>query len=203
MVGVRSMPLPARSYDRSLNAEIERLLYQVDVLLQDADGLVFGLSDRQFNWRSSPESWSIAECLDHLNTANARFAMEYKRAISEGKEKKVLGDGPYVYGFFARWFMKIMEPPVKRRFRAPANMRPASGKSLDAVMAEWKRLQAEFKDLLRDASGLDLKKIKVTSPATNWIKYSLGAGFWIRTAHDRRHLWQARNVRNNPAFPAN
>jgi len=34
------------------------------------------------------------------------------------------------------------------------------------------------------------------------VKWSLGAYFQLMLAHERRHVWQARIVRQNPAFPA-
>jgi hypothetical protein len=70
------------------------------------------------------------------------------------------------------------------------------------LTAEWERTHDQFADLLKDANGLDLARIKVTSPALRLLKYGLGMGFWIWTAHDRRHLWQAREVRNAAGFPA-
>jgi hypothetical protein len=34
------------------------------------------------------------------------------------------------------------------------------------------------------------------------LKFTLGQAFRLLAAHERRHLWQARNVRNAPNFPA-
>jgi hypothetical protein len=35
------------------------------------------------------------------------------------------------------------------------------------------------------------------SPVASWLHYSLGIGFQIFLAHERRHLWQARQVRHS------
>jgi hypothetical protein len=35
-----------------------------------------------------------------------------------------------------------------------------------------------------------------------FVKMPLGARFALITAHDRRHLWQAEQVRNHASFPA-
>ena len=70
------------------------------------------------------------------------------------------------------------------------------------VLTEWEASHARLEEVVRQADGLDLERIKVPSPVTNLIKYNLGMAFWIQTAHDRRHLWQAREVRNHPGFPA-
>jgi hypothetical protein len=51
------------------------------------------------------------------------------------------------------------------------------------------------------ADGLDLKRAVVTSPASRFFRMSLGAYLAFLAAHDRRHLWQARQVREAEAFP--
>jgi hypothetical protein len=59
----------------------------------------------------------------------------------------------------------------------------------------------QFVDRLRQANGLDLARAKVRSPTYAWLRFSLGSGFALMLAHERRHLWQARNVVNHPLFP--
>jgi hypothetical protein len=145
----------------------------------------------------------VGQCFDHLNVSNARFLFNFEQAIEEGRKGGLTHDGPYRYGFLARWFFRQMEPPVKRRFKAPAIMRPGDDrKTFEQLKTEWDRTHARLQEILRSASGLDLARVKVVSPASNFVKYSVGIGFWIQTAHDRRHLWQARQVRNMAGFPA-
>ena len=195
------MPLPPRAADRPLNAELERLLYQAKVILEEAEGLAWGLTQDQFNWRPADGSWSVGQCMDHLNMANRGFIANSEVAIRSAREKRQLSDGPFRYGWLVRWLYRQMEPPVKRRFKAPPVFDPASGKEKADVQAEWVKNHERLNELIRDANGIDLVKVKVVSPAASWLKYSIGMGLWIQCAHDRRHLWQARNVRNHPGFP--
>ena len=196
------MPIPVREASRAYNPEIERLLYQVQVILEEAEGLVQGLSEEQFRWTPQPGSWSIAQCIDHLNVANRGFLKNMAETIEQAKAEGKLGDGPYVDGFLARWLHRTMMPPVKRRFKAPKQFTPQPDRSMTEILQEWDATHRQFEELLKSASGVDLAKNKVRSPAANWLKYNLGMAFWIWTAHDKRHLWQARNVRNDKRFPA-
>jgi hypothetical protein len=63
-------------------------------------------------------------------------------------------------------------------------------------------LQEQLSRQLEQASGLDLAYIKVPAPEAPPLRFNLKFTFaWI-AAHERRHLWQARQVRNHAAFPA-
>lgn len=195
------MPLPPRVYDRTLNSEIERLLYQVKVIRMEAEGLVWGLNDERFNWTPEAGRWSMAQCFDHLNITNRLMITQLEDAMQRGRAAGKLSDGPYTYGFVGRWFLRMMQPPVKRRFKAPKPFQPALRKKLEEVLPEWGRTHDRVAELIREANGLDLERIKVVSPATKLLKYNLGIAFWVQTTHDRRHLWQAREVRNQQRFP--
>jgi hypothetical protein len=48
---------------------------------------------------------------------------------------------------------------------------------------------------LERADGLDLRRVKVATPISRFLKMSLGAMFAQIAAHERRHLEQARRVR--------
>jgi hypothetical protein len=63
-------------------------------------------------------------------------------------------------------------------------------------------VQREFIRLAELAKGLDLVRVKVRSPISRFIRFSLGITLAQQAAHERRHLEQARRVRENPAFPA-
>jgi len=52
---------------------------------------------------------------------------------------------------------------------------------------------------VRRDDGLDLAHVRTISPVNRLLRMPLGAYFDFFIAHDRRHLWQARNVRNRLA----
>jgi hypothetical protein len=196
------MPLPARSYDRAVNAELERVLYQINVVRQECEGLIDGLNEANFHWNPPDGGWSIAQCVGHLNTTNRIFLPIFEEGIRKGRAENRLSAGPYSYSWLSRYMFRVMQPPVKRRFSAPKKFEPGPQKPIAGILAEWDTTHARLEELVRQADGLDLEKIKVPSPVTSLIKYNLGMAFWIQTAHDRRHLWQAREVRNHKSFPA-
>jgi hypothetical protein len=167
----------------------------------DARDLTAGVSEAAFNWRPRPGAWSMAECIDHLNVVGRKYMRAADRAIEKGRSENVLGAGPFRYGLLEGLFVRQMEPPPRFRFRAPAAFAPASSVRLDDALASFLALQVDLQERLVRAEGLDLRRLKTPSPVSRYVKLSLGKAFEGVAAHQRRHLWQARQVKADPAFP--
>jgi hypothetical protein len=125
-----------------------------------------------------------------------------EEGVRKARAEGALSDGPYSYNWLSRHAFRLIQPPVTRKFRAPKSFRPGASQSIEAERAEWDRTHDALERVVRDSNGLDLERVKVRSPVTRLIRYNLGMAFWIQTAHDRRHLSQAREIRNAPGFPA-
>ena len=184
-----------------MNSEIEGYQDQLLSVKQDAPGIVGNLSDEQFHWRPDVNRWSIAECFDHLNKAARLFMNAFDVSLADARARHVLGSGPFAYPAHERLFIRMMEPPAKPRLRAPGPFVPSYGRAPADIMREFFEWQEAFGQRLREADGIDLRRTRTRSPVLTWLTYSLGAGFAGFLAHERRHLWQARIVRNDPAFP--
>ncbi|HKC58383.1 MAG TPA: hypothetical protein VKC35_19755, partial [Vicinamibacterales bacterium] len=110
-------------------------------------------------------------------------------------------EGPFIYWWFARLFVRMLEPPPWLRVKAPPTFHPPPARGRREIMAAFRAYQVQYVDRLRQANGLDLARARVRSPAASWIQVPLGTGFMAMTAHERRHLWQARRVLEAPGFP--
>jgi hypothetical protein len=66
----------------------------------------------------------------------------------------------------------------------PANVRAALLKTHSGMRA-----------LIREASGLDLNRIVFPNPFFRPMPLRVGTALLIVPAHERRHIWQANNVR--------
>ena len=56
-------------------------------------------------------------------------------------------------------------------------------------------MRDQLAERVRRADGLDLTGNRTVSPVTRLLRMPLGAYLQFVIAHDRRHLWQARQVR--------
>lgn len=185
-----------------LAPEIDDLRRQFEQIAVEADALVTPLRDEQFNWRPAPDAWSVAECLDHLNATARAYLPRLDEGIAEGIRRGIYGTGPFQYSWIGRVFVSIFEPPARLRVRSPQPFLPVRNRSRHEVMAALRAYQVQFVDRLRQANGLDLARARVRSPVSSWLRFSLGSGFALMAAHERRHLWQAKRVTEMAGFPA-
>lgn len=164
----------------------------------DARALVTDLSEELGTWRGDAESWSVAECLDHLATANRVYlrAMQpsAERALNNGRRRR----GPAQPGLIGGWFVRTLEPPVTRRSktRTPQSIRPRHAPSLDDAARQFLAAQEEVRAFLKRYADIDLAGVRFPNPFVRGVRFSLATGLHVIAAHERRHLWQAWSVRH-------
>lgn len=110
-------------------------------------------------------------------------------------------EGPFTYSWLARMFVRLLEPPPRFRAKTPEAFQPPPARTRHEIMAAFRAYQVQYVDRLRQANGLDLARARVRSPVASWMHMPLGTGFAAMIAHERRHLWQARDVMRAPEFP--
>jgi hypothetical protein len=167
-----------------------------DMAERDARALIDTLNEAQGTWRSAPDSWSVAECLDHLATGNRVYLNAMRpaaeRALAGGHRRR----GPAVPGVVGRWFVRSLEPPVRPRFKgkAPEQIRPRQSPALADAAAQFLASQGEVRQFIERYATIDLAGTHFPNPFIRGVRFSLATGLHVLAAHERRHLWQARRV---------
>lgn len=178
----------------ALAPEIEEFRHEFERISAEADVLVSPLTDGQFAWQPSPEAWSVAQCMDHLNASARVYLPVLDEGIADAIRRGLYGPGPYVYNAIGRLHVYFAQPSTRIRARAAARLLPAPGRPRSEIMAAFRAYQVQYIDRLRQANGLDLARARVASPAIAWLRIPLGSAFALTIAHERRHLAQARRV---------
>jgi DinB family protein len=174
---------------------------QFESTKREADEIVAALTDAQINWRPAPGRWSIGECLLHLATSTDAALPALDLAIAHAQVHGWVACGPYRYGWFTRWNVRSMEPPPAFRMRTFRIFEPpASAMRVGAVVRALADSRDRLLERTRVAAAVDLKRAIVVSPAMRLFRLPLGGYFAFLAAHDRRHLWQARQVRQASGF---
>lgn len=190
-----------------LNPVIDDYLREVDRQDAEVDALTGSLTHVQANWRPRPGAWSVLENLTHLTLTNRAYLEAIEEATCRGRAMGTTGEGPYRHGWLGKRFVASMEPPPKlrtRTFRAisPSSREDPGPMEKEKAVRDFLETQDALSAALKRASGLDLGQVRFRSPLFRLLRLSLGHGFELLLAHNRRHLWQARQVVEHSGFPS-
>ncbi len=182
---------------------LQTVIEEADRNSQGAQQLAAGLSDNQMGWTSSPDRWSIAQCLDHLAVTSRQFNSYFTTAIKQGREKwPVTSDVPYKPSWVGGWLIRQVVPETTRKVPSPKVFRPAQTALIEGALENFLNQQNMFLSFVREAQGIDYNKLRLRSPVTPLMRYSLADAFVVTVVHGWRHLAQAKRVRDTSGFPA-
>jgi hypothetical protein len=187
----------------ALPSDLQQILDDLNNADRSAETIADSCSDEQFYWRPrNGAGWSIAQCFDHLATINACYGEAIRTGVEQAKAKGWKRRDPLKPGFFGALFVNSLEPPVKRRVRAPRTMRPALQKGRHEILAEYRAAHDAIRRLVMDAAAIDVNRARYRNPFLKLVNFKVSTGLRVITAHDRRHLWQAEQVRRAAGYPA-
>ena len=168
------------------------------------DETLAGFSDlttQQLNWKPSADQWSVAQCFDHLVTANEAFFPIFEKVLSGEKKNTFWESLPWLPAFWGKMVIKAVAPESTRRLKAPKIFQPSSSSVDGAIIRRFIDQQDRVIRYIRATEDLDLEKIKISSPVTNLITYSLMDAYRIIITHEKRHFLQAMRVSEMDGFP--
>ena len=185
-----------------LPADAQRIIDDLDQADRNADSLVANLTDGQFLWQPDGGSrWSVALCLQHLAVTNELYGGCIRDAIDAARRQGLVRAAAFAPGFFGRKFIQSLEPPVKRRGRAPSKILPGSALTRTEILTRYHEAHERLRRMARDAAAIDANRATFVNPFIKLVRVKVGTGLQIITAHNRRHLWQAEQVVKRPDFP--
>ncbi len=169
---------------------------RVDDHLQQALRHFQNLTEQQLLQPSSTGGWSIAQCLDHLNS----YGHYYLPKIQAGLAKNVHRPSKDTFksSWLGAYFIKMMDPETgKKKYKAFKGHIPTSNLDAYAVVAEFIQQQENLLVYLKQARSTDLNAIRIPISISRFITLKLGDVFQFIIAHDERHIRQAmRNLAN-------
>ncbi len=189
----------AASHETFAPAWSIRLATDLSANDQTARDLVSGFTDEQLNWQPEPGSWSIGQCLEHLCITNESYLPPISAALREKPRSPVEDITP---GWFGGWFIRsFAEPsPNSKRVSAPGKIRPGLRTDL-LVLDRFLSGNQACRDLILRARGNDVNRIRFWNPFLPGLRFTVGTGLQIVVSHERRHLLQAKRVKDSASFP--
>jgi|SRR5215510_6369596 len=183
------------------NLTLPQIFDEAEAIAGDAKTLFGQLDSQQLNWKPASDSWSVAQCLDHLITINREYYPVFDRILNGGYRKTLLHRLPFLAAVSGRMMIRALSPNSHQKLKAPGVAQPSSS-SIDTRIVE--RFIAHQRELLAKMQSLenrDPAETIITSPFAGVVIYSLLDAFRLLVAHERRHFAQAQRVMETDGFP--
>lgn len=156
----------------------------------------------QLNWRPDPAQWSVAQCFEHLFTANRLMFGAAEAALNHAQPRTLWQRLPLLPGVLGRMLIRSQGPRGAWKFTASPKAQPAATDiAADVIL----RVVEQHRDAVAWIKTLDEREAAraiMTSPFIRVITYSVLDGCRLVVAHGRRHFEQARRVTHSRQFPS-
>ena len=145
-------------------------------------------NDTELNWKENLESWSMLECLQHLNLYGYFYIPEIEKVMLKSKYKS---EAEFKSGILGNYFAEIMLPKQKlNKMKTFKDKNPLNSILDRKVIDEFINQQIKIIDLLNKSKTTSLSKNKIKLTLTKYIKLKLGDTFRFVINHNIRHIKQ-------------
>jgi hypothetical protein len=173
----------------------------LDGVAQESQATFGGFDARQLNWRPDAARWSVAQCFDHLLTANRLMFQAAEAALNNARPRTLWQRLPVLPGVLGRMLIRSQSPSAARRFTAPSKAQPATSDIATDIIQRFVEQHREAVAWVQALDERDTARAIMTSPFIRVVTYSVLDGWRLILAHDRRHFEQARRITLSPGFP--
>ncbi|WP_343631032.1 DinB family protein [Fluviicola sp.] len=169
------------------------LLNRTNQLIREAEELKTK-PEEALNYKEHAESWSVLECLEHLNLYGRFYLPEIKKRITASSSAS---EPVFKSGWLGNYFANSMLPKEKlNKMKTFKNMNPLNSKLDKKVIDEFIIQQREMLQLLEASRKVSLNKTRTAISISKLIKLKLGDTFRFVIYHNQRHMVQALRLRS-------
>ncbi|GAB4044158.1 DinB family protein [Spirosoma jeollabukense] len=181
---------------KSINkaAWLAALEQQVEGHIQQAVERFQNMDETTLSQPSQSGGWSIAQCLDHLNSYGHYYLPRLKQGLITQLDKPVTDsvDSSWLGNFLTR----LMDPKTgKQKFRAIKRHQPTEAWPAHQVVAEFIDQQEQLLEVLRQAEKVNINGVQIPLSIAPWLHLPVGDILHFMVVHTERHMLQAnRNL---------
>lgn len=172
---------------------IQRLTEEIREILNQSEKL--NTKDLHYlTWKRDEGSWSILECLEHLNLYGDYYLPEIRNSMHRSVTASEKNFKP---GWLGNYFAKSMLPKEKLnkmktfKDKDPSNLNSPLNQE---VLTVFIRQQYELIELLNEAKNVSLNRIRIKTSISPLIRLKLGDTFHFVTNHIIRHMAQIDRI---------
>ncbi len=154
------------------------------------------LSADEMDLKPSEKSWSINECLDHLIQTNSSYFNCFDAIAKGNYNASAWSKLPLLPGFFGKMILGVVSPDAKKNTKTFKIWFPTKSKYGYNLASEMVISNDALIEKIKALPEAELDRI-ITSPAGNFVNYSLRMALEITTSHQIRHFNQAARVKQS------
>jgi len=151
------------------------------------------LSIQDLNLRLTNESWSILECVEHINLYGEFYLKEFEKRILTSKHQPEEFHKTGIIGNYSTNSMLPKNGKTPMKMKTFKHMNPIHSNLELTVLDKFIKQQENFIKLLDEAIKVNLTKTKC-SLTIRGIKFRLGDALRFYAFHNVRHIHQAKNI---------
>ena len=149
-------------------------------------------SDITLNWKAHRESWSVLECLEHLNLYGHFYIPTIKSAIMKSKTTR---EEMFKSGILGNYIAESMLPKAKlNKMKTFKDKNPINSDLDKKIIDQFIAQQMQLIHLLEQSKKISLNKTKTKISISKWIKLKLGDTFRFVINHNIRHFKQIERI---------
>jgi hypothetical protein len=173
---------------------IKQLIQELDFYTQEVQSAFGTLTHEELNRKSNPDTWSIAQNLDHLIRINQTYFPIFDGLKNNTYTPPFLGKFRFITSFFGNLIYKMSSPEHIKPIKTISIWEPTKSEIHDVIQT-FVQHQEQLKQHIAGLEGCIASGSVIASPANPMIVYTLEQALNIIVVHEKRHILQARKVR--------
>ncbi len=170
---------------------IAELTQNINTSLQELDKLREN-PEEFLNRRPDPQSWSIFECIEHLNRYNDFYLPEVQRVLKSAKKGAPQN---FSSSWLGEYVAKSMLPKEKlNKMKTFGSMNPIGSTLTISTLEKYQNDLLKWLEILDQCKEYNLTKLKTNISISKIIKLRLGDTLRVVVYHQERHLAQMKRV---------
>ncbi|WP_224744174.1 DinB family protein [Pontibacter aquaedesilientis] len=145
--------------------------------------------------KPAPDSWSILECLEHLNRYSRYYNPALAKAIASNSGGNFLQT--ISYSWLGKKSLDMVRPDNGKKNTTLKRMNPNDSQLGRQTLEEFLDHQTELLQLLDKAKGANLNKKAIPVEFFKLLKLRIGETLEFMVLHQERHLQQALRVKQH------
>lgn len=174
--------------------DIEKWTRQLDEITEDFREEFGDLTVEQLNWKPNPDTWSVAQNIDHLIVINTSYFPVIEAIRSQTYQVPWTGKFDIMTRFFGNLVLKSVQPDRRRKIKTFPIWEPTDSHIGGDILDRFEQHQTLVRNLILNCQDLLEQGTVISSPANKNIVYKLETAFDIILLHERRHFEQAKEL---------